>query len=167
MLRLRREADVSAIAEASHDPETLRRLDDGPLTPDRVRERARSVEEQWRTGAGAPLVIAGASDDEPLGLLNLQFADDEVAGLAVSVFPNARGRGIASRALRLGALWGLRELGLHRVFAEAAVDNEASIRAIEKAGFRREGTLRAHCKTHGQRHDCVMFSLLPEDVQIS
>jgi RimJ/RimL family protein N-acetyltransferase len=110
-------------------------------------------------------VIADAADDRPLGLLNLQFGEDEeVAGLAVSVFPEARGRGVASRALRLGATWGLRELGLQRVFAEAAADNEASIRAIEKAGFQREGVLRAHCKTHGRRHDCVMFSLLPEDV---
>jgi RimJ/RimL family protein N-acetyltransferase len=80
------------------------------------------------------------------------------------VFPEARGRGVASRALHLGAAWGLRELGLQRVFAEAAADNQASISAIEKAGFHREGVLRAHCKTHGRRHDCVMFSLLPEDI---
>jgi RimJ/RimL family protein N-acetyltransferase len=166
VLRLRRETDVAAIAEASHDPETRRRLNDEPLTPERQGESVSRAEEQWRSGTGAPLVIADAGDDRPLGLVNLQFGDDdEVAGLAVSVFPDARGRGIAARALRLAAVWGLRELGLERVFAEAAADNEASIRAIEKAGFQREGTLRAHCKTHGQRHDCVMFSLLPEDVE--
>ena len=153
------------IAEASHDPETRRRLNDEPLTPDRQAESVSRAEERWRSGTGAPFVIADAANDRPLGLLNLQFGDDgEVAGLAVSVFPQARGRGIASRALRLGATWGLRELGLQRVFAEAAADNEASIRAIERAGFQREGLLRAHCKTHGRRHDCVMFSLLPEDV---
>jgi RimJ/RimL family protein N-acetyltransferase len=112
-------------------------------------------------------VIADAAGDVPLGLVNLQFGEDEeVAGLAVSVFPHARGRGVASKALRLGASWGLRELGLRRVFAEAAADNEASIRAIEKAGFQREGLLRAHCKTHGQPHDCVMFSLLPGDIDL-
>jgi hypothetical protein len=36
--------------------------------------------------------------------------------------------------------------------------------ANQKAGFQREGTLRAHCKTHGERHDCVMFSLVPAEV---
>jgi RimJ/RimL family protein N-acetyltransferase len=162
---MRRAEDVPLIAEASYDPETRRRLNDEPLTPERQRESLLRVEEQWRTGTGAPFVIADAADDRPLGLLNLQFGDDEeAAGLAVSVFPEARGRGVASRALRLGASWGLRELGLQRVFAEAAVDNQASIRAIEKAGFQREGVLRAHCKTHGRRHDCVMFSLLPADI---
>jgi RimJ/RimL family protein N-acetyltransferase len=166
VLRLRSEGDVPAIAEASQDPETRRRLNDGPPTEEAHSESVTRAEQQWLAGTGAPFVIADARDDRPLGLLNLQFGDDEdVASLAVSVFPDARGRGIAARALRLGALWGLRELGLARVAAEAAVDNHASIRAIEKAGFRREGTLRAHCKTHGERHDCVMFSLVAADVQ--
>jgi ribosomal-protein-alanine N-acetyltransferase len=164
---MRRETDVAAIAEASYDPETQRRLNDDPLTPDQQRETVSRAEEQWRAGTGAPFVIADPEDDRPLGLVNLQFGgDDEVAGLAVSVFPDARGRGVAARALWLAAVWGLRELGLQRVFAEAAADNEASIRAIEKAGFEREGTMRAHCKTHGKRHDCVMFSLLPQDVEV-
>ena len=97
-------------------------------------------------------MIADAGDDRALGLVNLQFGED--ATVAVSVFPEERGRGIAPRAMRLAATWGLRELGLHRVVAEAAADNVASIRAIEKAGFRREGL----------RDDQVRFVLLPEDV---
>jgi RimJ/RimL family protein N-acetyltransferase len=162
---MRRADDIAAIAEASRDPETQRRLNDGPLSEEAQRETVARTEHQWATGRGAPFVIADARYDRPLGLLNLQLREDEeVANLAVSVFPEARGRGIASRALRLGALWGLRDLGLARVAAEAAVDNHASIRAIEKAGFQREGTLRAHCKTHGERHDCVMFSLVASDV---
>jgi len=162
---MRRAGDIAAIAEASRDPETQRRLNDGPLSEEAQRETVARTEQQWETGRAAPFVIADARDDRPLGLLNLQLREDEeVANLAVSVFPEARGRGIASRALRLGALWGLRDLGLARVAAEAAVDNHASIRAIEKAGFQREGTLRAHCKTHGERHDCVMFSLVASDV---
>jgi RimJ/RimL family protein N-acetyltransferase len=163
---LRRETDVAAIARASHDPETQRRLNDGPLDLERQQNSVARAELQWSTGESAPFVIADAAGDRPLGLLNLRFDDDEeVASLAVVVFPETRGRGVAGKALRLGALWGLRELGLARVVAEAAVDNEASIRAIEKAGFRREGVLRAHCKTHGERHDCVMFSLVTADVQ--
>lgn len=165
-MRMRRESDVAAIAEASYDPETQRRLNDEPLRPDRQHETVSRAQEQWRAGTGAPFVIADAEDDRPLGLVNLQFGGDaEVAGLAVSVFPDARGRGVAARALRLAAVWGMRELGLQRVFAEAAADNEASIRAIEKAGFQHEGTLRAHCTTHGKRHDCVMYSLLPQDTE--
>jgi RimJ/RimL family protein N-acetyltransferase len=143
---------VSLIAAASHDPETQRWLEDEPMTPEREAGSLARAEEQWRSGTGAPFVIADAADDRPLGLLNLQLAD--VATLAVSVFPAARGRGIAPRALRLGASWGLRELGLERVVAEADPGNAASIGAIEKAGFRREGV----------RGDKATFVLLADDV---
>ena len=149
---MRRAEDVPLIAAASHDPETRRRMEDEPMTPERERSSLARAEEQWRSGAAAPFVIADACSDRALGLVNLQFGEDPT--LAVSVFPAERGRGIASRAMRLAATWGLRELGLHRVVAEAAADNVASIRAIEKAGFRREGL----------RDDQARFVLLPEDV---
>jgi RimJ/RimL family protein N-acetyltransferase len=112
------------------------------MTPERERTAVARAEEQWRTGTGAPFVIADAADGRALGLVNLQLGEE--ATLAVSVFPEARGRGIAPRALRLAGDWALNELGLERVIAEAAPDNEASIRAIEKAGFEREGV-------HGDR----------------
>jgi RimJ/RimL family protein N-acetyltransferase len=164
-LRLRRLEDMPAIAAASRDPETLRRLDDAPLQPGRERESLARAEDQWRSGRAAPFVVADARNGEAIGLVNIQIADaGEVGGLAVSVFPAARGRGVASRALRLAGTWALDELGLQRVFAEADIENVASVRAIEKAGFQREGVLRAHCSTHGHRHDCVMFSLVPADI---
>jgi RimJ/RimL family protein N-acetyltransferase len=152
VLRLRRAEDVPLISAASHDPDTRRRMEDEPMTPEREGSSLARVEEQWRTGTAAPFVIADAGDDRALGLVNLQFGEE--ATLAVSVFPQERGRGVAARALRLAATWGLRELGLRRVVAEAAADNAASIRAIEKAGFRREGP----------RGDQLRFCLLPEDV---
>jgi RimJ/RimL family protein N-acetyltransferase len=165
VLRLRRLEDVPAIARASHDAETLRWLDDEPMAPGQEHDSLARAEEQWRSGRGAPFVIADARTDVALGLVNVQLGgDDGVAGLAVSVFPAGRGRGVGSRALRLAGVWAISELGSRRVFAEAAAENAASIRAIEKAGFHREGILRAHCSTHGRRHDCVMFSLLPEDL---
>jgi RimJ/RimL family protein N-acetyltransferase len=167
VLRLAEDRDVLAIADASHDPESRRWLDDEPLTPERQRDLVSRARERWRTGRAAPFVITDARTDRALGLLNVQLEDDEVGGLAVSVFPEARGRGVGSRALQLGAKWAALELGLERVYAEAAAENIASLRALEKAGFRREGVLRAHCKTHGRRHDCVMFSVVPSDFRSS
>jgi RimJ/RimL family protein N-acetyltransferase len=163
VLRRSEERDVPSIADASGDPETRKWLDDEPLTAERQRDLVSRARERWRSGRAAPFVIADATTDVALGLLNVQFVDEEVAGLAVSVFPDARGRGIGSRALRVAARWATLELAIQRVFAEAAAENLASIRTIEKAGFRREGVLRAHCKTHGRRHDCVMFSIVPSD----
>ena len=163
VLRRSEERDVPLIAGASDDPETRKWLDDEPLTAERQRDLVSRARQRWQSGRAAPFVIADATTDVALGLVNVQFDDEEVAGVAVSVFPEARGRGVAPRALRVAARWATLELGLRRVYAEAAAENAASISAIEKAGFQREGLLRAHCKTHGRRHDCVMFSVVPSD----
>ncbi len=136
-VRPRRAADVDAIAEAGHDPGTRRWLDDPPMD---ARARATSmarVEEAWSSGRAAPLVIADAGTDEPLGLVNLRFLDDHEAAVAYSVFPAARGRGVAPRAVRLVVGWALGELALARLLLEADVENTASVRVAEKCGFAR------------------------------
>ncbi|MEV3853928.1 GNAT family N-acetyltransferase [Streptomyces sp. NPDC050095] len=136
-VRFRRESDLRAIEEASHDPDTRRWLDDMPMDEAARRTSMLRVQEAWRTGRAAPLVIADAATDEPIGIINLQFRDDDVAALAYGVFPAQRGRGIAPRAVRLVVGWGLDELGLTQILLEADVENTASVRVAEKCGFQR------------------------------
>jgi RimJ/RimL family protein N-acetyltransferase len=78
----------------------------------------------------------------------------------------ARGRGVCTRALRLLSRHALDHLGLQRLQLVADPDNVASQRVAEKAGFRREGVLRAHLRhPDGRIRDSVMFSLLPGDLR--
>lgn len=139
-VRLRREADVAAIAAAGRDPLTRRWLDDGPMDDEARRTSARRAEEAWRSGRAAPMVIADAVTDEPVGIVNLQFKEDGPATVAYQVFPAHRGRGIAPRAVRLLADRALGGLGLDRVLLEADAENSASIRVAEKCGFARVGS---------------------------
>jgi RimJ/RimL family protein N-acetyltransferase len=50
--------------------------------------------------------------------------------------PWGRGRGAATRALRLLAEWALEEIGLREVYAEVEDTNAASMRVAQAAGFR-------------------------------
>jgi RimJ/RimL family protein N-acetyltransferase len=76
-----------------------------------------------------------------------------------------RGRGVCTRALRLLAGWAFQELDLRRLELVTDPDNLASQRVAEKAGFRREGVLRAYLiDRDGSFRDAVMFSLLPGDL---
>jgi RimJ/RimL family protein N-acetyltransferase len=76
----------------------------------------------------------------------------------------ARGRGHATRAVRLICTWGFETLGLERIELQAAVDNPASQRVAERAGFTREAVLRSRWATFGgERHDMVCFGLLADD----
>jgi RimJ/RimL family protein N-acetyltransferase len=78
---------------------------------------------------------------------------------------DARGRGIATRALRLLYRYALDELELERLDLITDPDNRASQRVAEKVGFRPEGVLRSLLlHPDGRRRDSVMFSLLPGDL---
>lgn len=52
--------------------------------------------------------------------------------------------------------------GFHRVWAKTQHDNAASIRSLERAGFKREGILRDFylSERDGSRHDAVVLAML-------
>ena len=77
------------------------------------------------------------------------------------VLPAFRGRGFTTRALRLVSRWAFDEAGLARLELGHKVDNEASGRAAEKAGFRAEGRLSARLPNpDGTWSDEVYYSLV-------
>jgi RimJ/RimL family protein N-acetyltransferase len=81
------------------------------------------------------------------------------------VAASTRGRGVATRALRVLSRHALDVRGLQRVDLITDPDNIASQRVAEKVGFEREGVLRAHLRhPDGRVRDSVLFSLLPGEL---
>lgn len=76
---------------------------------------------------------------------------------------HARGRGIATRTVRLLTRWAFGDLAIARLELTCAPDNLASRRVAERCGFTREALLRSHIPFKGQRRDSLLFSLLPTD----
>lgn len=108
------------------------------------------------------LAITDAATGAVLGAVGVGLNDDPaIAEIGYWLAPEARGRGIATRALRLLSSWSLHELGIARLQLTTDVENDASQRVADRGGFRREGILRAWMDRRGERRDAVMFSLLP------
>lgn len=113
-------------------------------------------------GAGFSFAIADASSGLALGVIGLWLRNYGVgraqAGYAVA--PSARGRSVASDALRaLTALaWTLP--GLHRVELHIEPWNEPSIAVATRAGFEYEGLLRSYLEIGGVRQDLGSYSLI-------
>lgn len=77
--------------------------------------------------------------------------------MGIALAPLWRGQGWGSLAQRLLADHLL--ASAHRVEASTDVDNVAEQRSLEKAGFHREGILRAaQMRADGRHHDLVMYS---------
>ena len=158
-LRPPTEEDVPAITAACQDPEIPRwtRVP-SPYTEDDATAFVGAA-------AGHPVyAIVDVRTGELLGTIGARPYDEGVVDIGYWVKAEARGRGVASRALGLLASWAIEELGAARVQLITEPANVASQRVAEKAGFKREGVLRSLVEIKGTRRDCVMYSLLPDDL---
>lgn len=169
VIRLRgwSEADVIPAMAAKRDPDIPRftRVPERE-TEDDHRAFVAGQEVERRAGEALSFVVADDASDAFLGTIALLRFDWPAGRSEVGYWlaPGARGRGVATRAVRLLAPWALMELGLARVDLRVDADNHASQRVAERSGFVREGVLRSYEERKGQRHDLVVFSLLPSDL---
>jgi len=72
-------------------------------------------------------------------------------------------KGYATEALNGVLEFCFNELELHRIEAGCAVENIASAKVLEKAGFLREGRHRKILPIRGQWHDNFSYAILEED----
>jgi RimJ/RimL family protein N-acetyltransferase len=80
--------------------------------------------------------------------------------IGIWLAPEHRGKGHGSEAQRLLAAYLFAHTYLERVEASTEASNTGEQRALEKAGFTREGVLRRACFRAGEWRDMVLFSKL-------
>ena len=165
VLRAWRIQDVPAVAVACQDDEIARwlALVPQPYTEEHARfyvEECIQVDEDRR-----PFAIADASTGYVVRSIDMHINRMQTGHVGYWVASHARCRGVAPDALRALSRWAFESLGLGRVELVTDPENIASQRVAEKAGFQREGVLRAMLLNRdGSRRDAVIFSLLPEDL---
>ena len=72
-------------------------------------------------------------------------------------------QGIMSEALRAMLQYGFEKMGLNRVEALGDVENDASIRLLERLGFQKEGVLRQYFRRGENYYDHWLLSLLKRE----
>jgi RimJ/RimL family protein N-acetyltransferase len=149
-----RESDVPALVRACQDPEIPRwtRVP-SPYTAEDARALLAAAATEAAAGIGVALAVAEAGDGlvGTIGLTGLEQAGAGEIGYWVA--REARGRGAATRAVRLLREWAARDLGLERLEILAHRDNAASQRVAERAGFAATGETRAVARMPPDRRD--------------
>lgn len=162
VLRPWRRGDAPALLAACQDPEIARwvTIPQPYLLADADAFIASALT-MWREGTGAPFAITEAATDRLLGAVTRFGPDGHQATFGCWLVPEARGRGIGTRSLRLLAEWTFATTPAVRLDVFIMVGNEASERMVERAGYQREGVLRAWDLHHaGVPVDCVVYSRL-------
>ncbi len=108
---------------------------------------------------------AMTGDRQFVGLALAPQIDQEGRELELGylVAPAARGRGVATEMLRQLTSWAFDAAGALRASLIIDVDNLASRRVAERAGYLREGTLRSTYFKQGLRSDVEIWGRLPSD----
>jgi RimJ/RimL family protein N-acetyltransferase len=161
-LRPWRESDVPAVVEAYQDA-GIQRWHVQSMTDAEATAWVESWPGRWRDETGAGWAITDGTD--VLGQISLRRLHLYWGGGEFSywVRPAARGRGVAPRALQGLSSWAFGELGLHRLELIHSIQNPASCRVAEKAGFRAEGTRRGEGLHADGWHDMHLHGRLAGD----
>ena len=167
-LRPWRDGDVDAIHAACQDEAITYWLPMIPIpyTRSDARDYIRKTRQSWRDGTDAFFAVTDAPTGEVVGSIGMRCHGDGRGTVGYWVAAEARGQGVATRALKLISGWALDGLRLERLELMAEPENEASCKVAERSGYQREGVLRSYLQTSRRgRRDVVLFSLLPTDAR--
>jgi RimJ/RimL family protein N-acetyltransferase len=146
--------DVAAFLSAYRDPAIRRWHRRGPDSEDEVREWFDRYRRDWARERGGHWAVTRGGG-AVLGRIALRGfdLDDGTAGCAYWILPEARGAGVAPRALIALTGWAFGRAGFHRLYLDHSTRNDASCRVAVKAGFQLEGTMRSAAVHADGRHD--------------
>jgi RimJ/RimL family protein N-acetyltransferase/8-oxo-dGTP pyrophosphatase MutT (NUDIX family) len=169
VLRPWRDEDIEP-AVAGHDEEMARWFG-WPVDAPTYEAHRRAVE-QWREAydAGRSVVSFAIEHEGTLvGSVEVRNIGNDTGALSWTLYAGQRGRGYATRAVRLLTDYAIDALGLQRVQAEVDVANERSLRVATRAGLRREGVKRVAPGMHDRAEttEVVVLARLASDAPIT
>ncbi len=130
----------------AEDAQTVRRQ----LYPDMTIDAIERMIADWNAGAfdGRRFEMFAVTEDGRIaGSASLAGRSESVASLGIGIFPEERGKGIASGAMPL-LFQKAREWGCRAVLDQVRTDNAASIRLHEAYGFETDGYAYRNKRDH-------------------
>lgn len=155
------DSDLDALVAACNDPAIARyTFIPAPYSRTDAELFVSGQAERRLAGEALDLAIRARPGGALLGAAGLRIFRPRRASCEIGywVAPDVRGRGIAPRAVGLLAGWALRTLRLERIELTPDVDNRASHRVAEKAGFALTSE-RRETFAKGRRWEFLVYAL--------
>lgn len=108
----------------------------GVLDRGAARTKVEEMLRHWKTHGFGMWVVTDSDSGAFAGECGLRWLEDASdVELSYGLYPQFRGRGLASEAARAAMDYGIESLGLERIVALSRGDNAASHRILEKLGM--------------------------------
>lgn len=158
-VRVWRMNDAESLVRHANNPNVARQLRDRFPHP-YTRKDAQAFL-KFARAAERPTNFAIEVDGEAVGGVGFVPGDDVErfsAEIGYWLGETYWGRGITTEALTLVTEYAFRSMNLLRIFALPFADNIGSARVLEKAGYEKEGILRASSVKYGQPRDQAIYA---------
>jgi len=161
-------ADADMLDEWADDPRDKDGFNDFGEEPQPTPRHA-LAKGPLRNDRNGVLIIERLTDGEPLGTVGWHRMNygppprSDAWNFGITIRPEYRGQGYGTEAQRLVARWLFDNTDLNRVEASTDVENVAEQRALEKAGFVREGIQRGAQFRAGAYHDLITYARIRTD----
>jgi ribosomal-protein-alanine N-acetyltransferase len=136
----------------------------GPNSFD-IKAMTKGLVRQLDNQTGLPFVIEHQGQIVgQLNVANILYGSVSNAVIGYWVVPEVAGKGITPTAVALASDYLFNVVGLHRVEIDIRPENVASLRVVEKLGFRYEGLKERYIHINGAWRDHYVFALTHEEV---
>ena len=130
-----------------------------------VKGQLRGLLRQLDDQSGMPFVIEVQGQLQgQLNVANVMYGSVSSAVLGYWVSPEVAGRGVMPTAVALVTDYLMNQVGLHRVEINIRPENTASLRVVQKLGFRYEGLKQRYIHINGDWRDHYVFALTKEEL---
>ncbi|HVP27234.1 MAG TPA: GNAT family protein [Candidatus Bathyarchaeia archaeon] len=160
-LRVMEKEDLPLFVEWLNDPEVF-----GEYNPLRQVSKT-EVEKDFEKGTIEIMdFIVEKKDGSKIGLIchfTLVHPAGKILEIGYSLVPNERGKGYGTEAVKIMVDYLFLSKDVTRVQACTDTRNLASQKVLEKAGFKKEGTMRQYLFMRGQQRDACLYSILRKE----
>lgn len=167
-LRLRKvfRADAEDLLEATSDPRVTKYEPWGPYGREETVQMVENIQSQLESGLCTEWAVERKSDAKVLGLIHLNHVDffNRSAEVGYWLTRKCWGQGYATECLSALGEYALTVLRLDEISAVCHPENKASLRVLEKAGYKYRKTLPQYISLRGVTADCLQYHLTRWDL---
>lgn len=156
-------SDAADLAAAVSNKKVQDNLRDGLPYPYTEQDGADYISAMLSADENETFAFAITADNKVIGSIGVFRQGNihrQTAELGYYIAEEYWGRGIMTEAIKQICEYVFGNSDIIRIYAEPFAYNTASCRALEKAGFQYEGTLRKNAVKNGKVIDMKMYSLL-------
>jgi [ribosomal protein S5]-alanine N-acetyltransferase len=158
--------DAPEIFDLRSNPELMQYID-RPLAETEKDARAliAKIDAALETNEGITWGIAAKETGRIMGSMGFWRLDKEHyrAEIGYMLHKSLQGKGLMREVMNVSLEYGFSNMNLHSIEANVKPGNEASVKLLEKTGFKQEAYFRENYYYNGHFYDSQIFSLLVSD----